>query len=589
MDGLSLAARGRLRSGLALACLAVVIALGALASGGAAPGRADDAPDAVPGQLVVGFTPSSTEKQQEKAVNKAGGTIEDRIDSIGGAVVSFDPEETDAAAEELTRQRAVQYVEPNYVLHANRLPNDRLFGDQWALRNVGQFGGKAGADVHATDAWDVTTGANVTVAVVDTGIDFAHGDLAPNAWLNPADPPNGVDDDHNGFVDDVHGADFVNEDSNPDDDAGHGSHVAGIIGARGNNFAGIAGVNWDVKLMGLKFLDANGSGNTADAANAIDYAVSHGARVINASWGGPAFSQALYQAVSRAGDKGVLFVAAAGNDGQNADVKPDYPAAFDLPNVISVAATDATDKLVDFSNYGVTSVDLAAPGDDIESTVPPATDPSGYASFSGTSMATPFVSGAAALYLSKYPQATVDQVRTAILQSVDKLPTLAGKVATGGRLDIARALGAAAPKTVTEPDHTPPAPFSLLRPHNKRHLKKRKLRFSWSRSRDAGGIRFYKLFMNGRPVKTIRDPDRHPGGKDPKPRVKAWLRNGRYRWFVRAYDYAGNFRTSRSFRHGRFSKSSVLFIQRKRHTKGKRRAKPKHVVAHMAETHYPRN
>jgi Subtilase family len=284
----------------------------------------------------------------------------------------------------------------------------------------------------------------------------------------------------------------------------------------------------------------------------------------------------------------VLFVAAAGNDGHNADVKPDYPAAFDLPNVISVAATDATDKLVDFSNYGAASVDLAAPGDDIESTVPPATDSSGYASFSGTSMATPFVSGAAALYLSKFPQATGDQVRTAILQSVDKLPTLAGKVATGGRLDIARALGAAAPQTTPEPDRTPPAPFSLLKPHNKRHIKKRKLRFLWQRSHDAGGIRSYRLFMNGRPVKTIRDPDGHPGGVDPKPRVKARLGMGRHRWFVRAYDYAGNFRTSRSFRHGRFSKSSVLFIQSKRHTRGKRHQKPKRVIAHLAETHYPR-
>lgn len=576
MDGSSLTAPGRLRAALAVACLAVVSALGWLTSVGAATGIADDPPDAVPGQLVVGFTPTSTDRQQQKAVDKVGATIEDRIDSIDGALVSVDPEETDAVAEELARQRAVDYVEPNYTLHASRLPNDRMFGEQWGLRNVGQYGGKAGADVHATDAWDVTTGANVTVAVVDTGVDYAHPDLAANSWSNPADPPNGVDDDHNGFVDDVHGVDFVDEDANPADDAGHGSHVAGIIGAKGNNLTGVAGVNWDVKLMALKFLDADGEGNTADAANAIDYAVSHGARVINASWGGPAFSQALYQAVRRAGDKGVEFVAAAGNDGRNADVKPDYPAAFDLPNMISVAATDATDRLVDFSNFGATSVDLAAPGDDIDSTVPAATDASGYASFSGTSMATPFVTGAIALYLSKYPQATGDQARTAVLQSVDKLSGLAGKVATGGRLDIAKALGASAPNTAAGPDRTPPAPFSLLRPHNKRHLKKRKLRFLWQRSRDAGGIRFYKLYMNRRPVKTIRDKD-GPGGKDPRPRVRAHLTTGRHRWFVRAYDYAGNHRTSRTFRHGRLSKSSVLFIQKPKHAK--------RVVAHLA--HFP--
>jgi subtilisin family serine protease len=587
MDGSSLAARGRLRSALALAALAVATTLGALLSGGPTTGLADDPPDSVPGQLIVAFKPTATDKQEQKAVDRVDATVEQRIESIDGALVSVDPDETDAAAEELTRQRAVQFVEPNYVLHAHRLPNDRLFGEQWGLRNVGQYGGKAGADIHATDAWDVTTGAGVTVAVVDTGIDFQHSDLAANAWNNPADPQNGVDDDHNGFVDDVHGADFVNEDSNPSDDAGHGTHVAGIIGARGNNASGVSGVNWDAKLMGLKFLDADGEGNTADAANAIDYAVSHGARVINASWGGPAFSQALYQAVRRAGDKGVLFIAAAGNDGHNADTKPDYPAAFDLPNVISVAATDAQDHLVDFSNYGVASVDLAAPGDDIESTVPPATDSSGYASFSGTSMATPFVAGAAALYLSKFPQATADQVRNAILQNVDKLPSLAGKVSTGGRLDIARMLGAAAPQTTPEPDHTPPAPFALLRPHNKRHLKKRKQRFLWQRSRDASGIHFYKLYMNGHSVKTIKDPDGRPGGKDPKPRVKARLTRGRHRWYVRAYDYAGNFRTSRTFRRGRYSKSSVFFIgakhhKSKRHRKGRTHSGPQKIVAHLA-------
>jgi subtilisin family serine protease len=576
MDGLPLAARRPL---LALVCLACLSALALVSSILAEPGIAggEAVNGAVPGELVVAFKSTSTEKQQLKAVDRADATIEDDIDSIGGVLVSVDPDETEEATEELLRQRAVEYVEPNFVLHASRLPNDKLFGEQWGLRNVGQYGGTAGADVHATDAWDVTTGANVVVAVVDTGVDYAHADLAPNSWANPADPPNNVDDDHNGFVDDVHGADFVEEDSNPSDDAGHGSHVAGIIGAKGNNGAGVAGVNWDVKVMALKFLDEDGEGNTADAANAIDYAVSHGARVINASWGGPAFSLALYQAVRRAGEKGVVFTAAAGNDGHNSDVKPDFPAAFDLPNVISVAATDADDDLVDFSNYGAASVDLAAPGDDIESTVPASTDRSGYASFSGTSMATPFVTGAVALYLSRFPQATGDQARTAILQSVDKLPSLAGKVATGGRLNIAKALGAAAPQTTAEPDRTPPSPFALLRPHNRRHIRHHRLRFKWQRSRDAGGIRFYKLYMNGRPVKTIRDKD-GPGGRDPKPRARARISGGKKRWFVRAFDYAGNHRTSRTFRRGRYSKSAVLFVKKKR---------PKRVVAHIA--HYPTN
>lgn len=562
MDGWPLAARSRARALLALVCLACLCALAALSSVGVTAGRADEAtPEAVPGQLVVGFQPTATDQQQEKAVKKAGGSIENKIDSIDGALVSVDPGEVDSAAQELARQRTVRYVEPNYVVHSSRLPNDHLFGEQWALRNAGQYGGKSGADIHATDAWDLTTGANVTVAVIDTGVDYTHGDLSPNMWNNPADPPNGVDDDHNGFVDDTHGANFIAENGNPMDDAGHGSHVAGILGAKGNNGAGIAGVNWDVKVLALKFLDKDGQGNTADAANAIDYAVSHGARVINASWGGPAFSQALYQAVRRAGDRGVTFVAAAGNSGQNADIKPDYPAAFDLPNIVSVAATNASDGLVDFSNYGATSVDLTAPGDDIQSTVPKIVDPSGYASFSGTSMATPFVTGAVALYLSRFPQAPGDQARTAILQSVDKLPGLAGKVATGGRLDVARALGfTTAPGTTPSVDRTPPSPFALLRPHNRRHIKRRSLRFTWQRARDSGGIKYYKLYMNGRPVKTVRDKD-GPGGKDPRPSAKARLRGGRHTWFVRAWDYAGNRRTSKTFRKGRFSRSSVFFIR----------------------------
>jgi subtilisin family serine protease len=572
MDGLPLSDRIQLRTLAAFASLLCICVLAALSSVGARAGLADDPADVVPGQLIVGFKPTSSDAQQVKAVDRVDATLEEPIESIDAAVVSVSPDETDQVTEELLRQRVVQYVEPNFVLHAKRLANDRLFGEQWALRNVGQYGGKPGADVGATAAWDLTTGANITVAVVDTGVDFAHPDLAANAWSNPADPPNGADDDRNGFVDDTHGADFVDEDSNPNDDAGHGSHVAGIIGAKGNNTIGVAGIDWDVKLMGLKFLDSNGEGNTADAANAIDYAVVHGARVINASWGGPAFSLALYQAVRRAGDRGVVFAAASGNDGRNSDVKPDYPAAFDLPNVISVAATGASDELVDFSNYGPVSVDLAAPGDDITSTVPSSVERSGYASFSGTSMATPYVAGAVALYFSHFPQATGDQARSAILQTVDKLPWLAGKVASGGRLNVARALGASAPQTTAEPDRTPPTPFALLRPHNRRHLKRHRLRFVWQRSRDASGIRSYKLYMNGRPVRTIRDKD-GPGGKDPRPRVKARLGRGKHRWFVRAFDYAGNHRTSRSFRRGRFSKSSVLYI-------GKRR--PKKIVAHLA-------
>ena len=525
--------------------------------------RAEEPGEVVPGELVVTFTAKATEYNEDRAIARTGGEVEQRIDSIDAVVISVDPDRTDNVIRKMSHERFVESVEPNYVVRAARLPNDRSFTEQWGLRNLGHFDGKVGADIGASQAWDVATGTAVPVAVVDTGVTFKHADLAGNAWVNAGDIRNGIDDDADGFKDDVNGADFLSGDSDPDDDGGHGTHVAGIIGAQGNNSVGITGVNWDAAVMGLKFLDGNGEGNTADAASAIDYAVDHGARVINASWGGPAFSHALYSAIRRAGEQGVLVVAAAGNDGVNADSSPDYPAAFDLPNVISVAATDRADRLVDFSNYGAKSVDLGAPGDDIYSTVPSVTDPSGYAAFSGTSMAAPFVTGAAALYLSKFPGASVDQVRAALLSTVDRLPTLAGKTVSGGRLNVAKALGAAAPSTRPVRDTTPPSTFSLIRPRNRLETRKRGLRFAWQRSRDSSGIRLYRLYVNGKRVRTVRDKD-GPGGRDPKPRTRFRLRGGKHRWFVRAYDYAGNRRTSRAFKRSKGSrKSSVLYVEKR--------------------------
>ncbi len=368
-------------------------------------------------------------------------------------------------------------------------------------------------------------------------------------------------------VDDVYGADFTNDDSDPLDDSSHGTHVAGIIGAQGNNGIGGVGVNWTVHLVALKFLDKNGEGNTANAAEAIDYAVKAGARVINASWGGPAFSFALFKAIRNAANQGVLVVAAAGNEGSNSDTQPEYPASYDLPNVISVAATDAGDGLVDFSNYGARTVDLGAPGDDIYSTVPKFANPSGYAYFSGTSMAAPFVSGAAALYLSHTPSATVTQVRDALLQTVDPLPALVGKTVTGGRLDLGRALGAAqpAPPPPASPsrDSTAPSPFRLISPRNRYATTSRGVRFRWQRSVDSSGIHYYKLYVDGKRRRTVHDPDGRPGGREPTTRVHYHLHRGRHRWFVRAYDYAGNTRKSRRSRRGSHS-TRVLFVD-KRH------------------------
>ena len=555
--------RERARRALISLAVLLLLTVAALISPRVESPRAEEQGEVVPGELVVTFTPTATEFNEDRAIARTGGDVEQRIESIDGVVISVDPDRTDNVVRKLSHERFVESVEPNYVVRAARLPNDRSFAEQWGLRNLGHFDGKVGADIGATQAWDVATGSPVPVAVVDTGVTFKHADLAGNAWVNAGDVRNGIDDDADGFKDDLNGADFLSGDSDPDDDGGHGTHVAGIIGAQGNNSIGITGVNWESAVMGLKFLDGNGEGNTADAASAIDYAVDHGARVINASWGGPAFSHALYSAIRRAGEQGVLVVAAAGNDGVNADSSPDYPAAFDLPNIISVAATDRSDRLLDFSNYGAKSVDLGAPGDDIYSTVPNVTDPSGYAAFSGTSMAAPFVAGAAALYLSKFPGASVDQVRAALLSTVDRLPTLTGKTVSGGRLNVAKALGAASPSTRPARDTTPPSSFSLIRPRNRLETRKRGLRFAWQRSRDSSGIRLYRLYVNGKRVRTVRDKD-GPGGRDPKPKTRFRLRGGKHRWFVRAYDYAGNRRTSRAFKRPTGSrKSSVLYVQKR--------------------------
>jgi subtilisin family serine protease len=548
------------------AAVLLVFAL-ALPSTSAAEGGGPADAQVVPGELVVGFDDQTSDSEQRRTVQKAGGRIADEVDSIDGLIVTArGSRSTDEVAARLTNADPVEFVEPNYVLKQFRVPNDAAFSRLWGLQNTGQLGGTAGADVNAPAAWDLSTGGDMTVGVVDTGIDYTHPDLTRNMWRNPGELPNGVDDDHNGFVDDIYGVDFANDDEDPIDDSSHGTHVAGIIGAEGNNGIGGVGVNWSVHLMALKFLDKNGNGNTANAAEAIDYAVKAGARVINASWGGPAFSYALFKAIRNAGNQGVLVVAAAGNEGSNSDSEPEYPASYDLPNVISVAATDAGDGLVDFSNYGARTVDLAAPGDDIYSTVPKFANGSGYAYFSGTSMAAPFVSGAAALYLSRTPAATVTQLRDALLQSVDPLPALAGKTVTGGRLNIGRAVGAgklAEQPAAPAPDLTAPSPFRLISPRNRYATTRHGVRFRWQHSFDTSGIHYYKLYVDGRKRKTVRDPDGRPGGRDPATRARFHLRRGRHRWFVRAFDYAGNVRKSKRSRRGSRS-TRVLFVD-KRH------------------------
>jgi subtilisin family serine protease len=254
----------------------------------------------------------------------------------------------------------VLYAEPNYKYKLSRVPQVQNFALQWDMNNVGQTGGLKGADVGAVKAWDVQTGSrNVIVAILDTGIDLTHPALIGNLWTNAkeASGKSGVDDDGNGYVDDVHGYDFIHNTPDPTDDVYHGTYVAGIIGASGQNPAGVAGVCWNVSLMPLKVADADGA-NLNAAVAAIEYAVANGAQIINASWAGSDYSESLKQAIEAAQAKGVLFVASAGNGAQNVDVNPVYPACYGLDNIISVLATNAQDKLASSSNYGRASVDI---------------------------------------------------------------------------------------------------------------------------------------------------------------------------------------------------------------------------------------
>ncbi|MEZ4361050.1 MAG: S8 family serine peptidase [Kofleriaceae bacterium] len=421
-------------------------------------GKLEFAPDSI----LVRFKASGVSaRAQAAALDKVKGTFEDANgDGIYDRFTNVDKTGTlmkvdlargtspqDAVA--LLRQDpSVQYAELNYIVRASAIPSDPRFGELYGLNNTGQTGGTADADIDAVEAWDTSTGSSdVVVAVIDTGVDYNHVDLAANMWTNPDEiPGNGLDDDGNGVIDDVHGYNAITNGGNPLDDNDHGSHCSGTIGAVGDNGVGVAGVNWDVSIMAIKFLSAAGSGTTADAIEGIDYAVGRknagvNLRVLSNSWGGGGFSQALADSIQAANDADLLFVAAAGNAGSNNDATPSYPASYDLPNVVSVAATDHNDGLASFSNFGATTVDLGAPGVSVLST----TRNNTYSVFSGTSMATPHVAGAAALVLSANSTLSTAELKDILLTSGDLKPSLAGKTLSGRRLNAANALAEAGP------------------------------------------------------------------------------------------------------------------------------------------------
>jgi subtilisin family serine protease len=411
-----------------------------------------------PGRLIVRFARggggqmATMERRNQILKSLGGASVQREFELVPGLCVVELP--TGMTVEEALRlyngTDGIVYAEPDYeVTVDSTIPNDSLFNELWGMHNTGQSGGTVDADIDAPEAWDISTGSSdIIVAVIDTGIDYTHPDLTANMWVNAGEiPGNGQDDDGNGYIDDVYGYDFVNNDGNPMDDHYHGTHCAGTIGAVGNNSQGVAGVCWNVRIMAVKFLNSAGSGSTSNAILSVQYSTLMGANLSSNSWGGGGYSQGLKDAIDAAGAAGMLFVAAAGNDSGNNDTSPHYPSSYDSESLIAVMATDRYDSRSSFSNYGPTTVDLGAPGSEILSCKPG----NQYQYLNGTSMATPHVAGACALLWAMNPAVSNLEIKNILIQTVD--PTLSGQCVSGGRLNLYNAiLEIKAPWIVIEPE-----------------------------------------------------------------------------------------------------------------------------------------
>lgn len=426
--------------------------------------------DYAQGELLVRFAPKAGGEQRSASeknqilTSLVGGTVEHNYTIVPGLSLVKLPirVKIEDALKVYNSVSGILYAEPNYRMYiaSTFIPNDPCFSKLWGMHNTGQTGGTEDADIDAPEAWYFARNSDIIVAVLDTGTDYDHPDLSANMWVNEAEyngQPN-VDDDNNGCIDDIYGYDFRYEDSDPIDDMCHGTHVAGIIGAVGNNNKGVVGVCWQVEIMSVKTFDKNGAGWDSDNIQGIEYAVDMGAKVINASWGNWTYNQSLKDAIDYAGSYGVLFVAAAGNDHFNLDggqYEPFYPAAYDSINIIAVMSTDQDDDKSDFSNWGPTSVDLGAPGgqgrpfsdNDIFSTMPTfmttimtTNNLSTYYDYlAGTSMATPHVSGACALLWAEKPSLGYLEVKYVLMDMVDKIVALDDLCVSEGRLNLHRA------------------------------------------------------------------------------------------------------------------------------------------------------
>ncbi|MGB5049071.1 MAG: CARDB domain-containing protein, partial [Caldilineaceae bacterium] len=474
-----------------------ILLLGFFISSGRTTAQSDERPAFVPGQVIVRFQPGVTREQisdfyAQYGLSEKGNLDRDPTDTDEEMRLAASPVDIDEQLIELLENDPrVVYAEPNYLLQISQSqtpPSDPLFDKLWALNNTGQTGGTADADTDALEAWEINTGSReVIVAIIDTGIDYTHEDLAAQMWVNPKECPQGAgkceadgkDDDNNGFVDDFYGINTIDDSGDPMDDFGHGSHVAGTIGAA-NNKVGVVGINWNVRFVACKFLSAFGSGTTANAVRCFNYIYDlknkqkQNILVTNNSWGGGGFSQALMDAMGAPGSP--LHICSAGNS--NTDSRS-YPGAYELPNIISVAATDHEDKYASFSNYGADWVDLAAPGVNILSTVPTGRcamcDPSGYRAANGTSMAAPHVTGAAALIWSEFGSSlSNEQVKQRIISGVDSLKDRSKQTITNGRLNILNVL---------ERDSTPPAAVADLTPGG---VLLTKILLNWTATGDDG-------------------------------------------------------------------------------------------------------
>ena len=497
----------------------------------------------IEGELLVKYRPGVVgEARAEARAALGNGTRRLRtFEFIRAEHVKLPPGlSNEEAMARLRRHPNVEHVEPNFEIRLDEIPNDPRFPELYGMRNTGQTGGTAGADIRATNAWDLFTGdPNLLLGVIDTGIDYNHPDLAANVWTNAVEAAGttGVDDDGNGYVDDIHGYDFVNNDGDPMDDNGHGSHCAGTIGGVGDNGVGVTGVNWNVKMAGIKFLSAGGSGSTAGAIAGVEYAIAIGCRLTSNSWGGGGFSQELLDAINAAGAAGQLFIAAAGNSSSNTDTSPHYPSSYDSPYIIAVAATDHNDGLASFSSYGPTTVDLGAPGDDILSCQPGG----GYQLLSGTSMATPHVAGAAALAWGRFPNASNLQIKQLLLLRADPIPSLTGRCVTGARLNVFMA--------IADPDSIPPGQVTDLGTTDPGSTT---MGLTWTATGDDGGTGTasrYDIRWSTSPIpdeaaflaaNAIEGPDPQAAGATETAEVPGLTFNTGYYFALRALDEFGN-------------------------------------------------